>query len=165
METTVNSCMDDLVIRPDWRQYVIGHADVGLLVILSATAWMLADNRIASTVTMLLTVVCLAWLAMRITNMARTVYVITAEQIMYYHGVLSHTTDYMELYRVYDYRQTRSFLQQLAGLKTVVIMSSDRNISSLNMVGIPQKRDIVSLIRARVEMNKQYKHVYEIGNR
>jgi uncharacterized membrane protein YdbT with pleckstrin-like domain len=107
----------------------------------------------------------MVWLALCVTDMLRTVYVVTAEQIMYYHGILSHTTDYMELYRVYDYQQKRSFLQQLAGLKTVVIMSSDKNISSLNMVGIPQKRDVIGLIRTRVELNKSYKHVYEIGNR
>lgn len=165
MGTTVDSCTDDLIIRPDWRQYVIGHADKGMLVLLSAGAWLLADNRIVSTVMLMVMLVSMVWLALCVTDMLRTVYVVTSEQIMYYHGILSHTTDYMELYRVYDYQQKRSFLQQLAGLKTVVIMSSDKNISSLNMVGIPQKRDVIGLIRTRVELNKSYKHVYEIGNR
>ena len=81
------------------------------------------------------------------------------------HGVLSHSTDYIELYRVVDYRQHQSLPQQLFGLKTITIYSGDRNNPQLDMVGIKARVDIVSEIRKRVEFNKKRKGIYEITNR
>ena len=74
-------------------------------------------------------------------------------------------TDYMELYRVVDYQQHQTLLQQLMGLKTVIVYSGDRNTNVLVLVGIPKRRDIVAEIRNRVERNKKGKGVYEITNR
>ena len=76
-----------------------------------------------------------------------------------------HQTDYMELYRVVDYQQHRSFLQQLTGLKTVTITSGDRNLPSLDIIGVEDDEEIVQEIRIRVEYNKQLKHIHEITNR
>ena len=81
------------------------------------------------------------------------------------HGVLSHSMDYIELYRVVDYQQHQSLPQQLFGLKTVTIYSGDRNNPKLDMIGVKVKMDIVSEIRKRVEFNKKRKGVYEITNR
>lgn len=71
--------------------------------------------------------------------------------------VFSHSTDYVELYRVVDYQQSRSLPQQLFGLKTVTIYSGDRNNAKLDMIGIKASNDIVSEIRCRVEFNKKTK--------
>lgn len=79
--------------------------------------------------------------------------------------VFSHSTDYVELYRVVDYQQSRSLPQQLFGLKTVTIYSGDRNNAKLDMIGIKASNDIVSEIRCRVEFNKKNKGIYEITNR
>ncbi|MEH2901870.1 PH domain-containing protein [Segatella copri] len=81
------------------------------------------------------------------------------------HGVLSHSTDYVELYRVVDYRQHRSLPQQVFGLKTVTIFSGDRNNSKLDMIGIKANNNVVADIRMRVEFNKRHKSIYEITNR
>ncbi len=92
-------------------------------------------------------------------------YIITSDQIIFLHGVVSHSTDYMELYRVTDYQQQQSLMQQLTGLKTVVIYSGDRNTPVMNIIGMKVKIDVVKEIRKRVEYNKQMKHIYEITNR
>ncbi len=97
--------------------------------------------------------------------MYRIRYIITGEQILYKHGVFSYTTDYIELYRVYDYQQCRSPLQQMTGLKTVVVLANDRINPSLNILGMKNDQDIVNIIRRRVEYNKLKKNVYEIANR
>ena len=71
----------------------------------------------------------------------------------------------MELYRVIDYQQQRSLMQQLSGLKTVIIFSGDRNTPVMQLIGMREKDDIVREIRKRVEYNKQIKHIYEVTNR
>ena len=96
---------------------------------------------------------------------SRIQYIVTEEQIMYLHGILSHQTDYMELYRVVDYQQNRTFMQQLTRLKTITIMSGDRNMPVLNIIGVREDEDLVQEIRRRVEFNKKQKSIYEITNR
>ncbi len=105
------------------------------------------------------------YLFCKLLSLLRTEYVITSEQIIILHGVLSHSTDYVELYRVVDYKQHRSLPQQIFGLKTVTIYSGDRNNSVVNMIGIKETDDVVSEIRMRVEFNKRRKGIYEITNR
>ena len=92
-------------------------------------------------------------------------YVVTDEQLIFLHGVFRRSTDYMELYRVVDYQQNRTFLQQLLGLKTITILSGDRNMNRLDIIGVRETENIVSEIRNRVEYNKRMKSIYEITNR
>ena len=71
----------------------------------------------------------------------------------------------MELYRVIDYQEDRTFMQQIAGLKTVIIFSTDRSTPRLNIIGQRSGFDLISEIRWRVELNKQRKGIHEITNR
>ena len=100
----------------------------------------------------------------RLIYLRRTRYYIGSEQIISKHGVLSRKTDYMEQYRIVDFVEHQSFMQQLCGLKTVRIFSTDRNTPQLDLVGIRRNLDVVRLIRERVEYNKLKKGIYEITN-
>lgn len=100
----------------------------------------------------------------RLIYLRRTRYYIGSEQIISKHGVLSLKTDYMEQYRIVDFVEHQSFMQQLCGLKTVRIFSTDRNTPQLDLVGIRRNLDVVRLIRERVEYNKLKKGIYEITN-
>lgn len=91
-------------------------------------------------------------------------YCVGPEQLVSEHGVFVRKVDYMELYRVVDFQEHQSLLQQLIGLKTVRIFSMDRNTPRLDLIGIRRNHDIVSLIRERVELNKRKKGIYEITN-
>lgn len=91
-------------------------------------------------------------------------YCVEPEQLISEHGVFVRKVDYMELYRVVDFQEHQSLLQQLIGLKTVRIFSMDRNTPRLDLIGIRCSHDIVSLIRERVELNKRKKGIYEITN-
>ena len=91
-------------------------------------------------------------------------YRIGAEQLINKHGIIRRKTDYMELYRIVDFQEHQSLLQQLCGLKTVRILSMDRNTPRLDLIGIRRKDDIVAVIRERVEINKRKKGIYEITN-
>ena len=92
-------------------------------------------------------------------------YIITNEQIIYIHGVLNRETNYIELYRVVDYQETRTFLQWLFGLKNVIIFSMDKNIKVLYIIGMKKRQNIIATVRERVEYNKKRKGIYEITNR
>lgn len=55
-------------------------------------------------------------------------------------------------------------MQQIFGLKTVRVYSTDRNTPWQDLTGIRQDSDIVRTIRERVEYNRQKKGIYEIAN-
>lgn len=92
-------------------------------------------------------------------------FVVTSEQLIHEHGVFVRDSEYIELYRVVDFKENRSFLQQLAGLKTVSVYSGDRNTPRLDIIGVRNSMNLVAHIRERVEYNKQRKGIYEITNR
>ena len=71
---------------------------------------------------------------------------------------------YIELYRVIDYSEQRSFLQILLGIKTISIYSGDRTHPRLDLVGISNKVDLISTIRERVELNKKRHNIHEFTN-
>lgn len=92
-------------------------------------------------------------------------YKFTAEQMIYEHGVFKRTRDYCELYRVIDFREESSFLQQIFGLKTVTIYSGDRSTPRLDLIGIGSVDNIIPVIRERVTVNRRRHGIYEIANR
>ena len=104
----------------------------------------------------------LVWQAL---ELCRIEYVITGEQLIYRHGVLFHSADYMELYRIVDYQESRTPVQQLTGLKNILLLSGDRTLPRLRMVGIRGSSRILDEIRIRVEYNKKRRGIYEITNR
>ena len=102
-------------------------------------------------------------LAYRFIYLKRMVYRITGEQLIYEHGVITRSSDYVELYRVVDFAERSNLLQQVCGLKTVSVHSGDRTTPRLNIIGVDMGNDLVPVIRRRV--NKRRKGIYEIKNR
>lgn len=104
------------------------------------------------------------YLFYRYVYITRMVYVITEEQIKYEYGVFSCRRGFIELYRVVDYCESRSFFQMLLGLKTISLYSGDRTTPRLDLIGIKNDKDLVSDIRARVEFNKRRRNIHEFTN-
>ena len=92
-------------------------------------------------------------------------YTVTVEQIIYEHGVFHRSRDYMELYRVIDFKEDSTLVQQLFGLKTVRIFSGDHSTPRLDMTGITSGDNIIPVIRERVTSNRRKHGIYEITNR
>lgn len=165
-----------LSLRPHWMQLVISQIPyilLGILVFIAAAIpfhqWfsgMAAMFMYAINISLLyIGLVLTCYLLYKVFYFSRMEYIITGDQIIFLHGVVNHSTDYMELYRVIDYQQHRSLLQQMCNLKTVVIYSGDRNMPVMNIIGVREKVNVVAEIRNRVEYNKNLKHIYEITNR
>ena len=155
-----------LSIKPNRKQLIISQLPWVIACLLTFIGYLYARNIIFLNLLLSYTsLVLLIYLLFQYLYMSRMEYIITDDQIIFNHGVLSHNTDYMEMYRVIDYQQHRSLLQQISGLKTVTIYSGDRNTPKMDIIGINLCVDVVGEIRKRVEYNKQLKHVYEISNR
>lgn len=94
-----------------------------------------------------------------------TKWVITEEQIKIYKGVFLRSVNYIELYRIFDYEEKKSFIQLLLKNTNIIVRSGDKSSPILVIFGIKAGTGIVDLIRERVEIQKQKKSIYEITNR
>ena len=152
-----------VVLQPHAGQFVIDELPT---LVLCCAGWVyggmegLPLTALAVPVALLLSLILLY----RFIYLRRMRYRIGAEQLVSEHGIIRRKVDYMELYRIVDFQEHQSLLQQLCGLKTVSIFSMDRNTPRLDLVGIRSSNDIVAIIRERVEYNKRKKGIYEITN-
>lgn len=153
-----------ITLRPCIGQYFINELPLLLLCV----AMLLIGGLSGCAYNTLLLVPCLLFslcLLYRFVYLRGIRYHIGSEQLICKHGVFQRSVNYMELYRVVDFSEHQTLMQQICGLKSVTIFSMDRSTPKLEMIGIASKDDIVSLIRIRVETNKRRKGVYEITNR
>lgn len=143
-----------IVLQPHAGQFVIDELPA---IVLCCAAWVYGGMEGLPLTALAVSVAALLSLALlyRFIYLRRTRYHIGSEQLISRHGVLSRKTDYMEQYRIVDFVEHQSLMQQLCGLKTVRIFSMDRNTPRLDLVGIRHNFDVVTLIRERVEYNKR----------
>ena len=148
-----------IVLQPHAGQFVIDELPA---IVLCCAAWVYGGMEGLPLTALAVSVAALLSLALlyRFIYLRRTRYHIGSEQLISRHGVLSRKTDYMEQYRIVDFVEHQSLMQQLCGLKTVRIFSMDRNTPRLDLVGIRHNFDVVTLIRERVEYNKRKKGQY-----
>lgn len=152
-----------VVLQPHAGQFVIDELPT---LVLCCAGWVyggmeeLPLTALAVPVALLLSLILLY----RFVYLRRIRYRIGAEQLVSEHGIIRRKVDYMELYRIVDFQEHQSLLQQLCGLKTVSIFSMDRNTPRLELIGVRRSNDIVAVIRERVEYNKRKKGIYEITN-
>lgn len=149
-------------ITPDWRQFIINE----LPTILIAMALFIVggmDIPFAS-VFFCLALALLFYAYYKYVYLRNMGYTITAEQIIYEHGVFSRSRDYIELYRIVDYDERRSFMQMLLGLKTIVVHSGDRTMPKLSIVGVRDSDNIVDALRQRVRYNRLKMNIHEFAN-
>ena len=153
----------DLVLRPHKAQFIID--ELPSIVLCRAGGIYGGMDSVPCSVIGAILFLCLSLVLLyRFIYLCRIRYRIGTEQLVCEQGVLVRKVDYMELYRVVDFQEHQSLMQQLCCLKTVRIFSMDRNTPRLDLVGIRQKNDIIPLIRGRVEYNKRKKGIYEITN-
>ena len=154
---------EDVRLNPCWRQLLI---DEGVS-ILGALALIVIGGLDAVPYRSLLLCLGLALIVKvcyRLVYLRQMVWTITGEQLVYEHGVFSRSRDYIELYRVVDFDEKRSFLQLLLGLKTIVVHSGDRTMPKLKIIGIREKADVVGCLRERVSYNRKRMNIHEFAN-
>lgn len=91
-----------------------------------------------------------------------TNYSLTSERLIIKKGILTRTTDEIELYRVKDIRLVEPFLQRLVGLSVIEITSSDRSNPNLSLSGIKNGDELRNNLRNQVERLRTNKNVREV---
>ena len=160
----MNESFQTYRLKPHWIQYFIDQLP-WILIWVVVTLYAGDDTLPYREYLGYVSACMLCYLLWQALELCRIEYVITGEQLIYRHGVLFHSADYMELYRIVDYQESRTPVQQLTGLKNILLLSGDRSLPRLRMVGIRGSSRILDEIRARVEYNKKRRGIYEITNR
>ena len=150
-------------VRPDWRQLLI---DELMTICLSILFFVVGGlDRIPFHSVFFCAALALVFkIYYRFMYLRGMRYVITGEQLVYEHGVFTRSRDYIELYRIVDYDEKRSFLQLLLGLKNIVVHSGDRTMPKLRIIGICEQTDIVGCLRERVSYNRKRMNIHEFAN-
>jgi membrane protein YdbS with pleckstrin-like domain len=91
-------------------------------------------------------------------------YTIDIEQIIIKRGVFSRTTNYMEMYRIYDFQKRQNIIEVAFGIMNVMLLSRDMSNSEVIFWGVTNSDDVIPLIRNRVETEKQKKKIVEFNN-
>lgn len=151
-----------ILLRPHWLQWMIDKLPWIAINILGYCWYDLTPLPGPVLILMIAMSLHLAYMLLYLTM---TRFMVTDEVMVYEHGVFMRQREYIELYRVIDFKEHISFLQNLAGIKTVTIYSGDRSTPILPIPGIALDYPLVRTIRQRVEYNKRRKGIYEITNR
>lgn len=156
----------DLIIRPDHRQFLSEAMSLLILGMVGMAIYPFVPTvKYATIAYAALYGLLIATLFTRYAVLRAYSWTISKVKICRKHGILTKQVDYIELYRVVDYKETQSFLQQLFGVKTVVIISTDKSEPAMLIKGVPAKTDLVNYTRKLVEQNKKENRIYEIANR
>jgi len=89
-------------------------------------------------------------------------YEINTEELKHYSGILSRKHEFVELYRIKDYRVERPFVYRLFGLGNLILYTSDKTTPVICLYAISDPEEKYKIIRRLVELNRREKHVFEV---
>lgn len=154
-------------IRADYRQFVA--EDAGLIAIMAvltgAVPVIIRDYDRMMGITMgSLAAFILIFLVLRYVMLVNVKWLVEEETLCRIKGIFSKQTDYIEMYRITDYKENQSFLQRIMGVKTVTVYSTDRSDEVTDIPGVPADMNLIGIIRDNVEKCRKEKRIYEIAN-
>ena len=97
-----------------------------------------------------------AWLTVKTWKIEISEQRITEEK-----GVLSKTTDELELYRVKDIKLDQPFFLRLVGLSNIILSTSDRSHPFYTIPAVPNGKELRAKLRDAVEARRDAKGVVE----
>ena len=86
---------------------------------------------------------------------------ITSQRVIEEKGVLSKTTNELELFRVKDIRLDQPFFLRLVGLSNIVLITSDRTNKYVTIKGVKDGKSLREDIRTSVDKRRDEKGVVE----
>ncbi len=154
-------------IRADYRQFVA--EDAGLIAIMAvltgAVPVIIRDyDRMMGIAMGSLAAFILIFLVLRYVMLVNVKWLVEEETLCRIKGIFSKQTDYIEMYRITDYKENQSFLQRIMGVKTVTVYSTDRSDEVTDIPGVPADMNLIGIIRDNVEKCRKDKRIYEIAN-
>jgi uncharacterized membrane protein YdbT with pleckstrin-like domain len=89
-------------------------------------------------------------------------YEIHAEELRYYSGIFRRKHEFIENYRIKDYRVERPLIYRLFGLGNLIIYTSDKTSPVFRLDAIRDPDEKYKILRGLVELNRREKHVFEV---
>ena len=127
----------EISLRPQTAQFFIDELPLLLLCPVELVYGGMENAPLASIATLFAVLLSLI-LIYRLIYLKRIRYHVGSEQLTAEHGVFQRSIGYIELYRVVDFHEQQSLLQQILGLKTVTVLSMDRTTPKLELTGLPK---------------------------
>ena len=154
-------------IRADYRQFVA--EDAGLIAIMAvltgAVPVIIRDyDRMMGIAMGSLAAFIMIFLVLRYVMLVNVKWLVEEETLCRIKGIFSKQTDYIEMYRITDYKENQSFLQRIMGVKTVTVYSTDRSDEVTDIPGVPADMNLIGIIRDNVEKCRKEQRIYEIAN-
>lgn len=154
-------------ICADYRQFIADDAELFAVLAILAGAVPVVINRFDKMMSITVTslaVFILLFLILRYVLLVNVKWFVEEETLCRTKGILSKQTDYIEMYRITDYKERQSFLQRLMGVKTVTVFSTDQSDEVTDIPGVSADIDLIGIIREYVEKSRKEKRIYEIAN-
>lgn len=82
------------------------------------------------------------------------------DRMIFKEGVLSKRTNFLELYRVKDYKLYQSFFMRIFRIQNIILITSDRSQKIIEIKGV-KASNVISIIRNQVEEQRRKKGVRE----
>ena len=138
----------EISLRPKTTQFLVDELPLLAVCIIGIIYGGMKDAPLAP-VAILFAVLLSLYLTYRFIYLKRIRYHVWSEQLTAEQGVFQRSIGYMELYRVVDFHEHQTLLQQIFGLKTITVLSMDRTTPKLELIGLPKQNHIVNIIRER----------------
>ena len=148
-------------LRPSPMQFCIVQLHIIFLCVMALVVSLTAGGGFIGTCCLVIFLGLLAFLICQAVHVSQIMYILTDEQLIYKHGVFLRRTDFMELYRIVDYQETRTLMPQVSGLNNDIRYAGDRNMPTRTLRGSRQGTDSITVLRKRVEENKRQHAVFE----
>ena len=104
----------------------------------------------------------IAYAAFKFLKVAAREYRLTSERLLITDGILSKSTDTMELYRVKDLRMTQPVSLRIFGLENIELTTSDKSNADIILDSVPKSVGLGDLCRTYVEACRTSKGTREI---
>ena len=89
-------------------------------------------------------------------------YEIDTEELRCYSGVFSRKHEFIENYRIKDYRIERPLIYRMFGLGNLIVYTSDKTTPVFRLDAIRDPEEKYKILRGLVELNRREKHVFEV---
>lgn len=93
-----------------------------------------------------------------------TIYSYDEERCYIKTGVLNQREDEVRLYRIQDLTVTRSLLQRIFGMGTILVNSSDKTMGDFEIKNIKNVMEVKEKLSELVELQRDKKRVYTREN-
>lgn len=89
-------------------------------------------------------------------------YEIDSEELRHYSGIFRRKHEYVELYRIKDFRVERPLVYRMFGFGNLIIYTSDKTTPIFRLDAIRNPEEKYKILRGLVELNRREKHVFEV---